>query len=70
MVLFQLGGIYMDNGNSIDKIIHEELLPLQQSFKSYEILAVNSSYRFDPKVFRKCAVKVQEVINIARELAK
>jgi hypothetical protein len=51
----------------IDKLIHTELLPLRQSFLSYEQLA-NGSYRFDAKIFRKAAQKVQVVIEIARSL--
>jgi hypothetical protein len=53
----------------LDAIIHKELIPIQQAFKSYEELAKSGSYRFDPKIFRKCAAKLQEVINIARDLA-
>ena len=51
----------------LDKLIHDELLPLRQSFLSYEQLA-NGSYRFDAKIFRKAAQKVQVVIEIARSL--
>jgi len=57
------------SNEQLDEIIHSQLLPIQQSFKSYELLATNSSYRFDPKIFRKCVTKLQEIINIARELA-
>jgi len=51
----------------LDKLIHDDLLPLRQSFLSYEQLA-NGSYRFDAKIFRKAAQKVQVVIEIARSL--
>jgi len=51
----------------LDKLIHDDLLPLRQSFLSYEQLA-NGSYRFDAKIFRKAAQKVQVVIEIARGL--
>ena len=53
----------------IDIIIHRELVPLQQTFRSWEQLA-NGSFRFDPKTFRKAALKVQEVIDIARQLTE
>ena len=53
----------------LDKLIHDELNPLRQSFLSYEQLA-NGSYRFDAKIFRKAAQKVQVVIEIARTLIK
>ena len=53
----------------LDKLIHDDLLPLRQSFLSYEQLA-NGSYRFDAKIFRKAAQKVQVVIEIARTLIK
>ena len=54
----------------IDDFIHNELIPIQQMFKSYEELCYNPSFHIDGKIMRKCALKVQEVINIARELAK
>lgn len=53
----------------LDAIIHKELMPIQQSFKSYEELAKSGSYRFDPKIFRRCATKIQDVITIARKMA-
>ena len=53
----------------LNKIIHEELLPLRQAFLSYEQLSHNPSMRVDPKIFRKCAVKIDKLIIIARELA-
>jgi hypothetical protein len=59
----------MDN-KEISRVIHEELIPIQQSFKSYEQLASNGSYHFDPKIFRKCCLKIQEVIDILRNSIK
>jgi len=60
----------MDNCREIDKVIHDQLVPLQQMFKSYEQLAHNSFYHISPKVFKKCYVEIQTVINIARDLTK
>jgi hypothetical protein len=54
----------------LDKIIHNDLLPIQQAFKSYEQLACNGCFRFDPKIFRKCSLKIQLVIDTARQLTK
>ena len=56
--------------NRIDKLIHEELLPIRQMFISYTQLSHNPSIHINPKVFTKCAVKIEEVILIARELAE
>ena len=56
--------------NRIDKLIHEELLPIRQMFVSYTQLSHNPSIHINPKVFTKCAVKIEEVILIARELAE
>ena len=58
------------NTQEVDKLIHEELLPIQQMFHSYELLANNGMFRFSPSVFKKCAIKIQVVIDNARELAK
>jgi len=58
------------NTQEVNKLIHEELLPIQQMFHSYELLANSGMYRFSPSVFKKCAVKIQVVIDNARELAK
>ena len=55
--------------NRIDKLIHEELLPIRQMFISYTQLSHNPSIHINPKVFTKCAVKIEEVILIAREMA-
>jgi hypothetical protein len=54
----------------IVKLIHDELLPIQQMFRSYETLSHNECFRFNPKIFNKCTLKIQEVILIARDLAK
>jgi len=56
--------------DKIDEIIHKELLPIRQMFISYEQLTHNPSIHFDSKIFRKCAIKIEEVITIARDLAK
>ena len=56
--------------NRIDKLIHEELLPIRQMFVSYTQLSHNPSIHINPKVFTKCAVKIEEVILIAREIAE
>jgi len=56
--------------NRIDEVIHKELLPIRQMFISYEQLTYNPSIHIDPKIFRKCAVKIEEVITIARGLAE
>lgn len=57
------------NNKEINDIIHNEIIPIQQMFKSYEHLAENPAFRFDPKIFRKCVLKIQVVIDNARELA-
>lgn len=54
--------------NRIDELIHKELLPIRQMFVSYTQLAHNPSIHIDPKVFTKCAVKIEEVITICREI--
>jgi len=53
---------------NIDKIIHEEMLPIRQMFVSYSELAKNPLIHFDPKVFKKCAMKIEELIGILREV--
>ena len=53
----------------INKIIHDELIPIQQIFRSYERLSTNSSFHFDGKIFKKCIFKIQDVIEIARRLS-
>jgi len=58
----------MDN-KELDRIIHETLLPIKQSFVSYQQLA-NGNFRFDPKIFRRCAVHIEEVITIVRNLTQ
>jgi len=60
--------IGMDN-QELNKIIHDHLLPIQQSFKSYEKLAGNG-FHFSHQIFRKCALHIQEVIEIVKELAE
>lgn len=55
----------MDN-QRIDKLVHEELLPIRQMFLSYFKLAYNPSVHIDPKVFKKCALKIEEVITIVK----
>jgi len=59
----------MDN-QRIDKLVHEELLPIRQMFLSYSELAYNPSVHIDPKVFKKCALKIAEVITIVKGEAK
>lgn len=59
----------MDN-KEINDIIHSQLIPIQQMFKSYEQLASNGSYHFDPKIFRKCCLKIQVVIDVLRNSSK
>ena len=54
--------------NKIDKLIHEELLPIRQMFISYTQLSHNPLIHINPKVFTKCAVKIDEVITICREV--
>ena len=56
------------NNKHLDELIHSELLPTQQTFKSYEQLA-QGDFRFSPKIFKKCALSIQKVIDAARELA-
>jgi len=50
----------------IDKLI-SELQPIRQTFLSYAQLA-GGQYRFDGKVFRKSAEKIQDVIDIVKKL--
>jgi hypothetical protein len=56
----------MDN-KEIHDLIHNELIPIQQSFKSYEHLA-GSGFHFSHQIFRKCVLHIQEVIDMARSL--
>lgn len=44
-----------------------ELQPIRQTFLSYAQLA-GGQYRFDGKIFRKSAEKIEEVIKIVSEL--
>lgn len=53
----------------IDKIIHQDLIPLQGKFRSWLELA-NGNFRFEPKTFHKAIEAIQKVIDIARDLAK
>ena len=57
------------NNKEISDLIHDELIPCQQVFKSYEQLAGNG-FRFNTKEFRKCIACIQRVIDTARELVK
>ena len=59
----------MDN-RKIDNLIHDNLIPIQQIFKTYEHLSQNPSFHFNREIFTKCVQKTQELIEIARELAK
>ena len=54
----------------INNIIHNEIIPIQQIFKYYEHAAFNRTFHFDGKIFRKCAIKCQELIGIARKLGE
>ena len=58
-----------EKNKEINGIIHKELIPIQQMFRSYEHLA-NGNFRFDPKIFRKCVLKIEEVIEILRNNVK
>ncbi|MBM4137340.1 MAG: hypothetical protein FJ241_10990 [Nitrospira sp.] len=60
----------MKHNEKIDELIHKELIPMQQMFISYEQLSFNPSYRFNGKIFHKCALKIQQIIDLTRELAK
>lgn len=51
----------------LDKVIHEQLIPLQGKFRSWLELA-NGNFRFEPKTFHKAIEAIQRVIDIAREL--
>jgi hypothetical protein len=54
------------DGIKVDKLTHE-LLPVVQMLHSYEQLANNPSFRLSPKIFRKCALKIEEVRGKIRE---
>jgi len=58
----------MDN-KQLHKIIHDDLLPMVQMFHSFGKLA-NDRFLFSAKHFQKAALKIQEIINILRGLAK
>jgi len=51
----------------INKIIHDELIPIQQQLKSYEQLA-NGEFRFTTKQFKKAIKSIQKVIDLLREI--
>jgi len=53
----------------LDELIHDELLPIRQMFLSYSQLCNDSPFKIDPKILKKCAVKTECLIAIARELA-
>ena len=55
--------------NKVSELIHSRLLPLQQMFHSYEKLA-NGNYRFSSKIFKKCALAIGELIEVARDLTE
>jgi hypothetical protein len=57
------------NNEELNRIIHSELIPIQNSFKSYQQLAGNG-FHFSPEIFKKCIKNIQEVIEITRSLAK
>lgn len=52
----------------INKIIHDELIPIQQMFISFEGLAHNPTFHFKPEQFKKCALKTQVLIDEYRNL--
>ena len=54
--------------NKINEFCHQ-ILPIQQMFHSYEKLA-NGNFRFSGATFKKCALKCQELIEIARQLSE
>ena len=56
----------MDN-KELNRLIHDDLIPKQQMFKSYEALAGNG-FHFSHQIFRKVALSIQEVIDIVRSL--
>lgn len=55
--------------NKLSELTHK-ILPLQQMFHSYEKLANNSFFHFSPHIFKKCAMKCQELIELTREIAE
>jgi hypothetical protein len=52
----------------INELTHQ-ILPIQQMFISYQKLA-NGNFRFSGATFKKCAMKCQELIEIAREISE
>ena len=50
----------------LDKVIHEQLIPLQGKFRSWLELA-NGNFRFEPKTFHKAIEAIQRVIDIAKQ---
>ena len=52
----------------IDDIIHNELLPIQDRFRSYLILINSPSFRLGDKQITKCIKNCNDLIDIARRL--
>lgn len=59
-----------NNAERINKLIHDEILPIQNMFKSYKQLSYNPAFHFNGGIFDKCIRRCQELIEIARELVK
>lgn len=59
----------MEN-KELNNFIHNKLITLQQKFVLYRQLSYNPQFRFNGEAFTECINAIQEVINIARDLAK
>lgn len=60
----------MINIKKLNNLIHKELIPIQQIFKTYEYLSQKPFFHFDKKIFNKCTIKIQKLIDIVRELSE
>lgn len=60
----------MITNEQINNIIHNDLIPIQQIFRNYEKLSHNPSFYFNGEIFRECALKIEEIIEILREFAR
>ena len=49
------------------KEIIQDLYSTKQMFQSYEKLVQNESFRVNPKIFRKCVGKIDELIIITKK---
>ena len=49
------------------KQIIQDLYSTKQMFQSYEKLVQNESFRVNPKIFRKCVGKIDELIIITKK---